>query len=250
MAAMAVGMARILGGDAAAGAESVHQATVLAESSAGLREDLRLIPWLAVAPLILREADTGRSLLEPVLRTARARAAVGALPFMLNLIARDQATTDRWAIAEATYQEAIGLARESGQQTELTFGLAGLAWLQARRGREQECRRCAAEALRLSAELGTRLYEVWAMAALGELELGLGEAAQAAEHFEQLERLLDELGITDVDLSPAADLVEAYLRLGHHDAARRVAAQLVAAAQAKGQPWSRARALRCQGMLA
>jgi DNA-binding NarL/FixJ family response regulator len=250
MVAMAVGMARILGGDAAAGAESVHQATVLAESSAGLREDLRLTPWLALAPLILREADAGRSLLEPVLRTARARAAVGALPFMLNLIARDQATTDRWAIAGATYQEAIGLARESGQQTELAFGLAGLAWLHARRGREQECRRCAAEALRLSAELGTRLYEVWTMAALAELELGLGEAGQAAEYFEQLERLLDELGITDVDLSPAADLAEAYLRLGDHEAARRVAAQLMAAAQAKGQPWSRARALRCQGMLA
>ena len=249
MAAMAVGIARILGGDAAAGAESVHLATGLAESSPGLREDLRLIPWLALAPLILREADAGRSLLEPVLRTARARAAVGALPFILSLIARDQATTDRWAIAEATYQEAIDLARESGQQTDLAFGLAGLAWLQARRGREQECRRCAAEALRLSAELGTRLYEVWATAALGELELGLGAAALAAGHFEQLDRLLDELGITDVDLSPAADLVEAYLRLGNHEGAQRVAARLMAAAQAKGQPWSRARALRCQGML-
>jgi DNA-binding CsgD family transcriptional regulator len=199
---------------------------------------------------MLREADAGRSMLEPVLRTARARAAVGALPFVLNLIARDQATTDRWAIAGATYQEAIGLARESGQQTELAFGLAGLAWLQARRGREQECRRCATEALRLSAELGTRLYEVWATAALGELELGLGEAARAAGHFEQVERLLGELGITDVDLSPAADLVEAYLRLGRHDTARRVAAPFVAAAQAKGQPWSLARAHRCQGMLA
>ena len=84
--------------------------------------------------------STGRSLLEHALQTARARAAVGALPFVLNLIARDQATTDRWAVAEATYHEAIGLARESGQQTELAFGLAGLAWLQARRGREQECR--------------------------------------------------------------------------------------------------------------
>ena len=112
-----------------------------------------------MGPLFLREAGTERSLLEPVLRTARARTAVGALPFILNLIARDQATTDRWAIAEATYQEAISLARESGQQTELTFGLAGLAWLHARRGREQECRRCAAEALRLSAELGMRLHE-------------------------------------------------------------------------------------------
>jgi DNA-binding CsgD family transcriptional regulator len=250
MAAMAAGMARILGGDAAAGAEALHQATELAESSAGLREDLRVIPWLAVGPLFLREAGTERSLLEPVLRTARARTAVGALPFMLNLIARDQATTDRWAIAEASYQEAISLARESGQQTELTFGLAGLAWLHARRGREHECRQCAAEALELSAELGMGLHEIWAMAALGELELGLGDAAQAAGHFERQQQLLADLGITDADLSPGADLVDAYLRLGRRDEAQQVAARFAAAADAKGQPWSLARSLRCQGLLA
>ena len=143
LAAMTAGMARILGGDAAAGAEAVHEAVTLAESSADLREDLRLIPWLTLGPLFLRQTGAGRPLLEHALRTARARAAVGALPFVLNLIARDQAGTDRWAAAGATYQEAIELARESGQKTELTFGLAGLAWLQARRGREQECRACA-----------------------------------------------------------------------------------------------------------
>jgi DNA-binding CsgD family transcriptional regulator len=250
MADMAAGMARVLGGDAAAGAEALHHATELAESSAALREDLRLIPWLAVGPLFLREAGTERSLLEPVLRTARARTALGALPFMLNLIARDQATTDRWAIAEASYEEAINLARESGQRTELTFGLAGLAWLQARQGREQECRSRAAEALHLAADLGMRLHEIWATAALGDLELGLGDAAQAAGHFERLQRLLADLGITDVDLSPGADLVDVYLRLGRHDAAQQVAAQLTTAANAKGQPWSLARALRCQGLLA
>ena len=131
------------------------QAVTLAESSADLREDLQLIPWLTLGPLFLRQTGAGRPLLEHALRTARARAAVGALPFVLNLIARDQAGTDRWAAAGATYQEAIELARESGQQTELAFGLAGLAWLQARRGREQECRACAAEALSCCRELGT-----------------------------------------------------------------------------------------------
>ena len=99
LATIAVGMARILGGNAAAGAEAVHEAITLAESSVDLGDDLQLIPWLAVGPLFLRESGAGRSLLEHALKTARARAAVGALPFVLNLIARDQATTDRWAIA-------------------------------------------------------------------------------------------------------------------------------------------------------
>jgi DNA-binding CsgD family transcriptional regulator len=250
LASSAVGMARILGGDAAAGAEAIHEAIALAESSAELRNDLQLLPWLAVGPIFLRETGTGRPLLEHALQTARARAAVGALPFVLNLIARDQATTDRWAIAEATYEEAIDLARESDQRTELVFGLAGLAWLQARRGRGEECRACAAEALTLCQELGTRLQEIWATAALGELELGLGEAARAAEHFEHQRQLLRDIAISDVDLWPAAELVDSYIRLGRSEEAERVTAQFTAAANAKGQPWSLARALRCQGLLA
>jgi DNA-binding CsgD family transcriptional regulator len=250
LAAMALGMARIFGGHAAAGAEALHEAVTLAEKSAEVRDDLRLLPWLAFAPLFLRETGTGRSLLEHSLQAARAHAAVGVLPFALNLIARDRATTDRWAVAEATYQEAIGLARESGQQTQLASGLAGLAWLQARRGREKESRTCAAEALKLCRDLGTRLFEIWATAALGELELGLGDAALAVTHLEHQRQLLAELAITDPDLSPAAELVDGYLKLGRYGDAQRVTAQFTAAADAKGQPWSVARALRCRGMLA
>jgi DNA-binding CsgD family transcriptional regulator len=249
LAATALGTARILGGHAAAGAEALHEAVTLAESSAEVRDDLRLLPWLAMAPLFLREASTGRSLLDHALQAARAHAAVGALPLALNLIARDQATTDGWTVAEATYQEAIDLARESGQQAELAFGLAGLAWLQARRGRERECRACAAEALGLCQRLGTRLHEIWATAALGELELGLGGAARAVAHFEHQQQLLADLAITDPDLSPVADLVDGYLKLGRYDDAQRAAASFTVTADAKGQPWSLARALRCRAML-
>jgi len=62
--------------------------------------------------------------------------------------------------------------------------------------------------------------------------------------------LLVDLGITDADLSPAAELVDAYARLGRDDDARQAAGRLMAVARAKGQPWSLARALRSQGMLA
>jgi DNA-binding CsgD family transcriptional regulator len=250
LAAMALGMARILGGDAGAGADALRDAVALAEDSAEVHDDLQLLPWLGVAPLFLRESATGRSLLEVALQAARAHAAVGVLPYALNLIARDQATTDRWTVAEATYQEAIALARESGQQTALAFGLSGLAWLQARRGREQECRACAAEALELCQGLGMGLHEIWATAALGELELGLGDAASAVAHFERQQQLLADLAITDPDLFPAAELVEGYLKLGRTGDAQQAAAEFAATAEAKGQPWPLARALRCQGMLA
>jgi DNA-binding CsgD family transcriptional regulator len=244
---VALGLARVIGGDAAAGAEALHTAIALAEDAPEWRDDLELLPWLASAPIVLREATAGRWLYDAALSAARARAAVGALPFVLNLIARDQATSDRTAEAESTYREAIELARESGQRVDLVFSLAGLAWLHARRGREADCRALAAEALELSAALGTHLQEVWALAALGELELGLGDAAAAAAQMERQQARLRELGITDADLSPAPDLVDAYLRLGRADDARRLAEEFAAAARAKGQPWSLARALRCLG---
>jgi DNA-binding CsgD family transcriptional regulator len=250
LATMSTGIARIVGGDGAAGAESVHEAVALAENSAGLRDDVRLIPWLTLGALLLRQTGAGRPLLEHALRTARARAAVGALPFVLSLVARDQAATDRWAAAAATYQETIDLARESGQHTELTFGLTGLAGLHARRGREQECRACAAEALSLCQEVGAVLSEIWVTAALGELELGLGDAARAAEHFEHQQQLLLDHAITDADLSPAAELTDVYTRLGLAEQARRTADEYLAAASTKGQPWPLARALRSQGLLA
>jgi len=250
LVASAIGMAGIMGGDAAAGAESVHEAIAIAERADELHGDLDLTKWLVAVPLFLREADTGRSLIERALATARELAAVSALPFALNLLARDQANTDRWAVAESTYREGIELARESGHQTELALGLSGLAWLQARRGREDDCRSRAAEASLLCQELGARLTEIWVTAALGELELGLGDAAMAAEHFEHQRQLLAGFGITDADLSPTPELVDAYLRLGRTEPAQHVAAAFAAQAAAKGQAWSLARALRCQGMLA
>ena len=249
LAAVAFGMAEIVGGDAASGSNAIHEALAVAEQS-DLLGDLRLLPWLAVAPIFLREAESGRSLIERVVSSARARAALGTLPLVLNLIARDDATTDRWMSAEAAYREAIELARENDQRTDLAFSISGLAWLLARRGDEDECRALAAEALGLSRSLGTELHAIWATAALGDLELGLGNAAAAAEHFEQQQQLLDELRITDPDLSPTPELAEALLRLGREDEARALAVEFLSRATAKGQPWSLGRALRAAGLVA
>lgn len=248
--ATALGIARVLGADAAAGAEAFHEAVALAESSPELLDDLQLLPLVALGPIFLREAGTGRSLLEHAVQAARDRSAVGALPLLLNLIARDHATTDRWALAEVTYREAIDLARESEQWASLAFALCGLAWLEARRGRARECRALAAEARELSPRVGARMYEVWATAALGELELGLGDAARAIEQFERQRILLRDLGVTDADLSPVPELTEAWLRLGRLEQAERITSEFAAAAEAKGQAWSLARALRCQALFA
>ena len=205
--------------------------------------------WAELEPLWLREAGANRARVDRALAYARERSAAGVLPALLHYIGRDQAMSDAWPAAQAAYYESIRLARESGQRTELVAGLAGLAWLEARQGLEQQCRAHAAEGRALCVELGVGLYEVWTVIALGELELGRGRPEAAIDHYEEQQRLLEELGIVDVDLSPVPELVDAYLRVGRPDEAARLVGSFVAAAEAKGQPWAAARAARCLGLL-
>ncbi|MEA2484401.1 MAG: hypothetical protein QOC55_2348 [Thermoleophilaceae bacterium] len=248
-AAMAQGMALVADGDGEAGAASVRRAISILEESDELKVDSRLLVWGALGPLWLREADSGRVLITRALERARREAAIGVLSTLLPHVARDQCTTDQWQAAEASYDEAIRLARETGQRTELAAALAGVAVLEARQGREVACRQHAAEAATLCAALGMGTYAVWAMQALGDLELGLGRPVNAVEHhLAQLDEMRSR-GIADVDLSPAPELVDAYLRLGRHDAAAALAADFAVQAEEKGQPWALARAARCRGLI-
>jgi DNA-binding CsgD family transcriptional regulator len=250
LAFSSMGMALVFVGDSRAGIESIRAASVIIEEDEGLREDTRLLPWIVGVSLWLRESGPLRDLVDEVIDTARARVALGILPWLLNRVGRDHAAAEDWGRARVEYDEAARLARETGQQTEVAAALASMAWVEARQGYEDDCRAHAAEAGTLCAELGVHLYEIWTLRALGELELGLGRASAAAEHLEHCTRRLGELGIQDVDLAPSGELVDAYLRLGRRDDATGVAALLDLEARRKGQPWSMARAARCLGMLA
>jgi DNA-binding CsgD family transcriptional regulator len=92
-------------------------------------------------------------------------------------------------------------------------------------------------------------FGVWAMQAAGDLELGLGRPAASIAHHRAQAAAMRDRDIADVDLSPAPELVDAYLRLGRLDEADEAAAAYTAAAEAKGQPWALARSARCRGML-
>lgn len=243
---IAAGVARILANDGGAG--QIRTAVALLTESGQLRDDQRRLPWLMLGPMFLRESDTGDEL-RRVVHDARADAAVGALPSLLFHVARDDATTNRWARAEATYDEAVRLARETGQDTELAMCLSGLAWLRARLGREEQCRALVAESLPLCRDRDIHVARIWSLFALAELELGLGEAGRALAHLEEIDALRDTLRLSDPDLSPAAELADALLRLGRPEDAGQAARRFADAAVAKGQPWALARAQRTLGLL-
>ena len=211
-------------------------------------DDPQLAPWLVVVPLYLRESAVGRDVIPTVVAHSRRRSDIGGLPILLFYVARDQATTDRWDDAVAGYTEAIQLAREAGQATDVTACLAGLSWLEARRGDADACRAHAEEALALAGEHHLGFFQTWAMTALAELELGLGRTDAALERYRALDAVLTDLGLVDVDLSPAAEMVEAMVHLGLADEASALARSLTERAELKGQPWSMARAARAAGL--
>jgi DNA-binding CsgD family transcriptional regulator len=249
-ATMTAGMTLVFTGDGDGGPELIRKAVALLERSDELRDDPRLLVWAAMGPLWLREAASGRALVDRALAIARSRSAVGVLPCLLTHVALDRATSDRWVEAQALFHEAILLARESGQHSELAIALARLSWMEARRGREEDCRAHAAEALELSQTLGLGPCEIWALSALGDLELGLSRPEAALVCLEEQQGALLRRGINDVDLSPGPELVEVYLRIGRVQQAVEAAAAFGRDAEVKGQPWAMARAARAHGLVA
>nr|BFF08714.1 hypothetical protein GCM10025699_00170 [Microbacterium flavescens]BFF12488.1 hypothetical protein GCM10025699_37910 [Microbacterium flavescens] len=244
---MASGMACTLAGRG--GADDIRAAVPLLESDAELRRDPRRLSWLLLAPLYLRDSSSGQRL-RALVDEVRGAADVGALPAVLFHVAVDEATTGAsWPRAEADFAEAIRLASETGQETERAMSLAGLTRLDSRAGRAEACRAHGEEALALCSARDIHVGEVWVAHAVGDLELSLGGAAEAAERFAVLIALLDGLDLDDADLSPAPELVDALVRMGRSDEATAVAQDFHARAAVKGQPWARARADRAVGLV-
>lgn len=245
-ALLTCGVARVLAGQD--GVPLIRAATdLLAGTTAGPEDDL-LPSWTVIGVLFLREeSPADHDVVDEALDRLRERSAIGSLASLLFLVARYAATTDRWEQAVAHYQEGIALARESGQTTDLTVLLAGLAWVESRTGSDPACREHAAEALALARHHHVHLGRIWATYALGDLELGLGRPADALGHYEELQAFLDRIDFLDVDVCPAPERVECLVRSGEPGAleqARRLASDYWHRAQAKGQPWARARAER------
>ena len=126
LAGTANGMTLVFAGDPRGGIDSIREAVGLAEGDDALRGETRLLSWLAMGPLWLRETGSSRALVEGAIDTARGQAALGILPWLLSRVARDHAASEDWPSGAVEYDEAIRLARETGQRTELASALAGL----------------------------------------------------------------------------------------------------------------------------
>lgn len=249
LAHAAYGTHAVLSAFGSDGPAHMRQSVALFEAVPAERMDPLLLLAAGLAGLFLREATAGRELLDRALLLARENAPTGALPMLVFFLARDAATTDRWALAHAFYDEAEQIAAETKQSIWQANSLAGLAWLEAYEGREEECRQHSGLALEMAQQHEMGFVKAWSLIALGQLEIGLGHPETAVKHLLACEEELDRFRIKDPDLAPAPDLIDAYVRLGRRGEALKILEAYVPLAEAKGQPYALARSARAQALL-
>ncbi len=247
LGSLAAGVALILGDRGDRGADLIRAAMDEPLDAAEETDQWRF-RWSLVGPLFLRESGSTREAMAAAVRLVRTRAAVGMLPFLLTLVARDDAGAANWADAEAGYAEAIRIARETGHVNDLSLALAGLSWLEARQGRGEPSLAHGQEAGELAAQNSAHFSRLWALFAAGDLEAAVGDPDRAAHAYGALVAALEGLGVTDPDLWPGPELVECLSRMGEAAGAARIADHFMAAATAKGQPWALARAHRARAL--
>jgi DNA-binding CsgD family transcriptional regulator len=180
-----------------------------------------------------RDEDVVRDLVERAVAICRDRGTLGSLSLALLQTARLDLAAGRWVDAFAAGSEALQLARDAEQARRTVDALALLARLDALRGHGSECRQRIAEIEKLA---GPGSTPAGIETTLGLLALARGDVGEAVARL--------EVGVPE----RAPDLVEAYVRAGRGEDARRAAA--IAAARESVHPWTRARAAWSEALVA
>jgi DNA-binding CsgD family transcriptional regulator len=148
--------------------------------------------------------------------------------------------------AEVTVADGLQLAEQLGYENDVA-GLIGVrARIAAFRGREEACRQDAETAMRRSVATGVGWARINARLALAELELGLGNAREALEHLEQLDRG----PFPPVAAMATPDYVDAALRIGDSQRAADAVERFEAWAPINDGPAVQGLLVRCRAMLA
>ncbi len=185
-----------------------------------------------------------------LIEMARKADTFGLLPYLLGVSADVSYRVGAWESA-GDELASVGLADEYGQRGILPFCLVISGRLHAARGDTAQARDELERGIAIAREVGSAMVIDWARAALGFLELGIGQAEAAIAELEQVEASAAKSGLEDPTFVPwAPDLVEAYLRAGREADAEQATASLTGRAERAGVALPLAFAARCRGLVA
>ncbi len=212
------------------------RATSLLESNHQLANDPNAL--LAYADALVQNGhddERVRNLVGHAVAIARDRGALATLPLALLHLARFEFAAGHWLDAYAAGSEALQLAQDALQQRTSANALALLARLDALRGRGPECLQRIAEIGNLP---GSKSAAAGIETTLGLLALARCKLSDAVAHL--------EAGVPE----QTPDLVEAYMRAGRSEDAKRAAAIDRDAAREPRDPWARVRAAWAEALVA
>jgi DNA-binding CsgD family transcriptional regulator len=194
--------------------------------------------------VLIGEDDLAFSMLDRQVAEVRDQGALGWLPYAQEPLALAQLVTGRFRDAEANVAEAASLAAELGQHLQVVVLTAISAWLAAVRGDSATSQKQAE--LVLNDTRHHRMAAAQASWALGLVDLMAGDPAAALD---RLELACDGPAGHDLTVRAIPDHVEAAVRAGDPDRARRYLPRLVAWSAHTSSPAAAALVRRCEALL-
>jgi DNA-binding CsgD family transcriptional regulator len=199
----------------------------------------------------LERFEEARTIFDRTSRAARARCAVGLLPFLLSAQTDFAYQVGDWPAALAYGGEAARLGEETGESGQRAYALCGLARLAAAQGRSDDCHTLLRASMEFADQTDLRTMRVRATAIRGLLSLGRGEYERATA---ELERLVGHPALFDVrepSLLPwVPDLIEAYVCSGRPAEASRLLAGFSDVVEDSPRPSVLATLHRCRALVA
>jgi DNA-binding CsgD family transcriptional regulator len=233
------------------GADQIARALALEAAAPNPYGEIGLARWFhSFQLLVTGELDAARRSIEALAAEGQGRADAGYADFLRGL-AMIEIRAGNWERAQQLASEALELVREVGDVLGEAFCHEALVQLGALRGDVANTRTLAAEGIRL-AELKARPDAKAAMlAALGMMELSLGDAKAAGSHLDETARLVAAMGIGEPGIVPfVPDRVEALVALGELHEAEAAAAQLLEQGRRLARGVALSGAARCHGLIA
>jgi len=237
------GAQAVLDGDAALGRERLSAAMRI---EASLDGDPVMATMAGMFGLWITDYPSARDRFARIVAQHRAEGSITGLAGALFFLAVSELCVSRLQAGLDAAAEGLELTRQLGYENDEICYLALYAWITALLGQEHECRECAAAAMRRGLAAGVGYASSEAHLALGVLELQLGNAAEAIEHFDQI----DPGPFPSIALLATPEYIDAALRVGEPAKAARTLARFAAWAPVSGTPLVNGMLERCRGVLA
>jgi DNA-binding CsgD family transcriptional regulator len=228
----------------ATGAGELERAFVWASTA----DDAELVFVVGVALALLGDDQRFETLADRALSLARARGQVGILADVLTMRASLHVMQHRFDVAAHEAGESVQLARELGAANVAASSLSVLAYVAAIRGHDDEAERHAERVLDVATAHGLGPRASVAVYSLAMLDLGCG---RWTESLERLETIVAQRNYGDALLAKLAlpDLVEAAVRAGRLDDARKALSAFEDWAADSSPVWAAARLASCRALL-